>query len=79
MRIQTSAQSAKPSLDALKQHAIGTLDLLVTPWVCHGSVADFDAEFFIEILKFNTFELCPKFNDNPIKHIESGHNVLEEL
>src|SRR6266540_5306824 len=53
--------------------------LPVTLWVCHRSVADFDAEFFAPIFEFCAGELSAIICDNPVGDAESDHNVLEEF
>src|SRR5438876_6647140 len=55
------------------------LDLPVTLWVCHGSVADLDAELFAPIFEFRPSELCAVVRDDPVGNTESDHNVLEEF
>src|SRR5438132_2987345 len=65
--------------DALKHHAIGSFHLPVTLWVCHRSVADFDAELSAPILKFRARELSSIIGANPVWNAKSDHNILEEL
>src|SRR6266508_5373106 len=56
-----------------------SLDLSVTLWVCHRSVADFYAEVFAPILEFRPYELSAIVRDNPVRNAESDHNVMEEF
>src|SRR5438132_12914846 len=55
------------------------LDLAVTLWVCHRSVADLDAELFAPIFEFRPSELCAVVRDDPVGNAESDHNIMEEF
>ena len=47
--------------------------------MCHGSVADLDADLFAPVCEFQPGELSAIICDNPVRNAESDHNILEEL
>src|SRR6266508_2304384 len=55
------------------------LDLPVTLWVYHRSVADLYAKLFAPIFEFRPSELSAIVCDDPVGNAEPDHNVLEEF
>lgn len=73
-------QSVKnPCLDALKNLAIGALNLAITHRMRYRSITDLNSKVFTEIFENSTSELSAIIGDNTIRYAKSMHYVDEKI
>jgi hypothetical protein len=65
--------------DALKYHAICSLDLVVALWMGHRGVVDVDEAVLAEVPEVRPYKSLPQVSDDPVGYPEPMGDVLYEL
>jgi hypothetical protein len=66
-------------LQCIKNHAIRSFSLSVSPWVRHRNVLDNYSSIIAEVLEIVTGECGPQVGDDVVRQAKAVDNFIEQL